>query len=79
MHTKLYAINQRKNVKKNGLFPKFTDLCIEATCKGQRNAGHPWEGHEEENGKHTFTAQTFGKHLVNIYTAQGGSQWRRAT
>lgn len=65
MNTKLLAINQRKNVKKGGLLPKFTNLCMEATNKGQHNAGHPQEGHKKINGQHAFTAQTFSKQLVN--------------
>lgn len=70
MHTKLLAIKQRNNVKKNKLFPKYADLYFKATCKSHHNAGHHWEWHKEGNGKHVFTAQTFSKHLVNILTVQ---------
>lgn len=54
-------------------------MCIEATCKGQHEAGHHWEGHRELTGKHTFTAQTFGKTSSEHYTVQGGPQLTEAT
>ena len=79
MNTKLSAINWRKNVKKNEIFPKFTDLCIEATHKSQHDSGLRWEGHKKISGNSTFATWTFSKHLVTDYSVQGGPQQGQVT
>ena len=60
-------------LRKMNFSPKFLYLYVEASHKSQHDFGPYQEGHKKINGNST-SHMTFSKHLVNVYSAQGGPQ-----